>query len=288
MDAMVPTYRFRLRPTRGQRVRLDAMPDEQRALYNAALEKRIDAWRKRRVSISYMDQCRSLTAIRADDPDGHGAVPAVMGRWTLKHVDDAFAGFFRRAKAGGKPGFPRFRSAQRWRSFGLSEWSGCRVVKGFIAPKGLDRALRVNWHRPLPPDAVIKGAAFTKSCGRWSVCLQVATATVAAASHAARGTFAGVDTGVEHFAAWDDGEDHGFIANRRIGELRRKSQRRAQRALARCRRGSKGRIKAKARLARLHRRTADARATALHTAAAQLNARFETVAVERLRVAPMT
>lgn len=288
MNGMVLTYHFRLRPTRGQRVRLDAMLDEQRVLYNAALEERIDAWRKRRAGISYVDQCQSLTAIRADDPGGHGAVPAVMGRWTLKRLDDAFAGFFRRAKAGGKPGFPRFRSAHRWRSFGLVEWSGCRVMNGFIVLKGLDRALRVSWHRALPPDAVIKGATFTKSCDRWSVNLQIATTAVAATSHAVPETFAGVDVGVEHLAAWDDGETHGFIANRRVGERSRKAQRRAQRALARCRRGSKGRAKAKACLARIHRRTAEARATTLHTAAAQLTARFETVAVEKLRVAPMT
>ena len=46
-------------------------------------------------------------------------------------VDDAFRAFFERAKRGaGKAGFPRFRSFQRWRSFGLLEWSGARISNG--------------------------------------------------------------------------------------------------------------------------------------------------------------
>ena len=70
---MLVTYRHLLRPTSGQRVRLDALLEMQRQLYNAALEERIGAWRRCVKTITRFDQFRSLTMIRADDPDGHGA-----------------------------------------------------------------------------------------------------------------------------------------------------------------------------------------------------------------------
>ena len=153
---MLVTYRHLLRPTSGQRVRLDALLEMQRQLYNAALEERIGAWRQCVKTITRFDQFRSLTMIRADDPDGHGACSVAMGRWTLKRLDEAMQAFFARVKRGAKAGFPRFRGFGRWRSFGLLEWTGARIANGFLVLKGMDRALRVNWHRPLPADAIIK------------------------------------------------------------------------------------------------------------------------------------
>ena len=41
----------------------------QRHLWNAALEERIGAYQKPGKSISAYDQCKSLTQVRADDPD---------------------------------------------------------------------------------------------------------------------------------------------------------------------------------------------------------------------------
>jgi len=42
----VLTYKYRLLPTRKQHAALQAILDSQRSLYNAALEERIDCYRK--------------------------------------------------------------------------------------------------------------------------------------------------------------------------------------------------------------------------------------------------
>lgn len=286
---MLVTHRHLLRPTRGQRLRLLTLLEEQRQLFNAALEERIDAWRKSKTSITRLDQQKSLTVIRAEDPHGFGASPAQMGRWTLKRLDDAFRAFFDRVKRGaGRAGFPRFRSFSRWRSFGLLEWSGARISNGHIVLKGMGRAIRVNWHRPLPADAVIKGATFTRKGRRWFVSLQIETDSIVARRHGAPNATAGLDVGVESLAIWDDGSEHGFVSNARPRSKRQADLRRAQRALARCRRGSTRRRKVKARLARLQERIADARSTHLHAEAERLARRFSTLCVEKLRISNMT
>ena len=285
---MLVTHRHLLRPTRGQHLRLLALLEEQRQLFNAALEERIDAWRKSKTSITRLDQQKSLTIIRADDPDGFGASPAQMGRWTLKRLDDAFRAFFERTKRKtGKAGFPRFRSFARWRSFGLLEWSGVRISNGRIVLKGMDRALRVNWHRTLPSDAVIKGATFTRKGRRWFVSLQIETSSIVARRHAAPDSVIGIDVGVENLAIWDNGAEHGFVPNVKPKSKRYAALRRAQRALARCRRGSLRRRKVKARLARLQERIADVRSTHLHVQSERLARCFSTLCVEKLAIRNM-
>ena len=104
--------------------RLERVLEAQRQLYNAALQERADAWRLAGRSISYIDQAKSLTLCRRDLPE-MASVPVAVQRGTLKRVDEAFRGFFRRVKTGQPPGFPRFRSRRRFDS--VSVVSGVKV-----------------------------------------------------------------------------------------------------------------------------------------------------------------
>jgi putative transposase len=65
----------------------------QRELYNAALEERIDCYRKTGKTRTYIDQCKALTECRRELPD-MGELPANLQRWTLKRLDEAFQGIF--------------------------------------------------------------------------------------------------------------------------------------------------------------------------------------------------
>src|SRR5437870_2955544 len=103
------SYKFRMRPTSRQHVALQQCVDSHRELYNAALQERRDAWRMNRIRVFYGDQSAQLTEIRATRPD--------VGVWsfssqqaTLRRLNAAFEGFFRRVKTGGiAPRFPRFK-----------------------------------------------------------------------------------------------------------------------------------------------------------------------------------
>ncbi len=60
-------FKYRLYPNRAQAAALDRVLELQRQLYNAALEERREAWRRRRVSLNYYDQANQLKDLRAMD-----------------------------------------------------------------------------------------------------------------------------------------------------------------------------------------------------------------------------
>ena len=205
------TCRYAMRPTSAQYRWLAVILEMTRLLYNAALEERIGAWKKAGKSITCYDQYKSLTEIRADDPDGLGALPATLGRWPLKQVDLAFKAFFSRVKRkSGKAGFPRFRGRAGWRSFGFIEFSGIRLQDDRLLFAGM--SLRLRMHRPLPADAAIKSAVFTFDGRHWAVSLNVETASVV--MHERPDEMAGLDWGVEKLATLSTGET---VENRRFG-----------------------------------------------------------------------
>src|SRR5689334_15700148 len=126
---MFLTFRYRLLPTKRQHRALESILEEQRELYNAALEERIEAWRRASIKRTYEDQSSELTEWRRID-ERAGLMPVALQRWTLKRVDDAYRAFFRRVKAGLAPGFPRFRGQGRFVTFGFRQFSGIRIRRG--------------------------------------------------------------------------------------------------------------------------------------------------------------
>ena len=273
---MILTYRYRLVPSKAQRRALEGILEAQRQLYNAALEERIGGYRKAGKTVTYFDQCRGLTEWRKDDAEAR-EVPVRLQRATLKRLDEAYRGLFRRLRLGGKPGFPRFRGKGWFDSFGFLEFIGITLKNGRLRFAGMPGRLRVHWHRDLPLGP-IKGCTFKREGDAWSVGFAVAIATLEP-----RGTrrAVGVDVGISTFAALSDGSS---IPSLRAARKAEKRQRLAQRALSRKKPGSGGRRKARALVARCSRKTARQRREHLHQASARLVRDFDAIAIEKLNV----
>jgi putative transposase len=211
-----------------------------------------------------------------------GELPVNLQRWTLKRLDDAFQGFFRRLKVrNGKAGFPRFRGKGRWESFGFAEFSGIRFDGKRLRFAGMPGGLKLHVHRPLPDQVDIRSCVLRRDGRGWVACLQIA---VEAAEKRAVATAVGVDLGLKVFAYCSDNV---VIPNPRIARKAEKELRLRQRALARCTRGSNRRRKVRARVARLHGKIADTRNSWLHQQSAALVKRADLIAVEDLKVVNM-
>ena len=110
---MIRTSTYTARLSRPSHTKLDEFLDMLRVLYNAALEERIDAYRKAGKSIGYVAQAKSLTEIRNSNL-GYENHRCAIQQNTLKRLDKAHQRFFKYG------GFPRFKSYRRGiRSF---EW----------------------------------------------------------------------------------------------------------------------------------------------------------------------
>ena len=67
--AVRKTYKEKLRPTPTQKRVLDDLLQRCRELYNTALEQRIAAWGRRRVSVTHYEQEAESKTIRAAFPE---------------------------------------------------------------------------------------------------------------------------------------------------------------------------------------------------------------------------
>jgi putative transposase len=274
---MILAYRYRLLPTKRQHRALESILESQRQLYNAALEGRIDAYRKAKATRSLLDQTRSLTEWRRDDPEA-AMLPLNIQRATLKRLDEAYGGFYRRVSAGEQPGFPRFRGKGRFDSFGFRQFSGIRFRWSRILFKGMPGTLRVHQHRPLPEQAAIKRCNFRRDAKGWSVGFDVEVPTqLPRRGHRA----IGLDLGITTLAALSDGTK---IPSLRAARRAERKTRVAHRALTRKQQGSNGRRRALRALKRCHAATARARCNHLHKASATLVRDHDVIVIEKLRV----
>jgi putative transposase len=274
---MILTYCYRLLPSKPQHRALEAILESQRQLYNAALEERMGAYRNAGITLTYVDQCKSLTEWRQSDPQA-ASTPVCLQRWTLKQLDEAYRGFFRRVKSGAKPGFPRFRGKGRFDSFGFREFCGIRFENGRLRFASLPGRLRVHLHRALPEGSPIRSCVFRRDSKGWTVGFHV---EVPEAPQRLGSRAVGVDLGISTFAALSDG---GFLPSLRAARRAERWLRQVGRALARKARGSRGRIKARRALARCHAKTTRVRSDYLHRASARLVRDYDVIVVEKLNV----
>jgi putative transposase len=277
-NTIILSFKYRLLPTRKQHKTLAHILEEQRILYNAALQSRIDCYRKTRKSLSYMTQAKQLTELR-ELPE-YFAMPVNLQRWTLSRLDDAYGAFFKRVKRGEEPGFPRFRGKGRWQSFGFSEFSGIRFDGKRTRFRGLPGGLRVHLHRPMP-DGKILSCTFTRNAKGWYICFQM---RVVKQPLPANDNAVGIDMGLKSLMVLSTGE---AIPNIRKARQAEKEQRIRQRALARCKRSSKRRLKVKRRLVRLYEHTTNGRRTYAHQLSARLVREHDFIAIENLNVKGM-
>src|SRR6266849_7257228 len=110
------TFKYKLKPTLAQECLLDRALMLCRHVYNAAVNERREAWRLRGVSVTYYQQKAELPDIKAAMPEYAEVYSQVLQDVVLR-VDRAFQSFFRRARAGGTPGYPRFHGRDRYNSF---------------------------------------------------------------------------------------------------------------------------------------------------------------------------
>ncbi len=279
--ALVATHRqvvFRLLPqTRSGWRLLERTLEQQRQLYNAALEERIDCHRKTGRSLSYYDQCKALTQCRRDLPE-MAECPVAIQRGTLRRLDEAFRHFFRRARNGEAPGFPRFKGRAFFNS--VSVVSGVKVRDGTLHVPGLgSMSIRRRGGNP-HPDGRPVSAVLKRELGKWHAVVCYAVEIEAPADN---GHVLGLDRNGGQVAD-SDGELHDMPD---LAQLEAQA-RRLQRRVSRRRKGSRHRERARRHLAKVRRRIANRRRNWHHHVSRRLAAKAGAVAVEGLDVKGMT
>ena len=223
------TYQVRAYTTAKGYARLDRVQRMCAQLYNAALRDWRDAYRQAGISRSRADHFKELTMVRRDDPNGWGSVSVQVGRGVLMRLDRARRAFYRRVKCGGTPGYPRFKTYNRWRTIEMGEPARGMLTSGRVQIKGLP-TLRLRNTVSLPDPVQVRAMTITKRGRRLFVNL---TYEVKREPLSTSSEEVGVDMGTSDRMALSTGE--------RVGRSRRPSAglERAQRRLLRCAEGSR-------------------------------------------------
>ncbi len=271
--------RYRLILTPQQEAILLRHCADARYVWNLAVEQQ--AWWRpgRRSAPGYLEQCRQLTAARAEHPWLREGSQMVQQQ-ALRDFAQAMTRFFART-----------HRRPRWRKAGRDE--GFRVVA--VKPGDIRRLnrnwgqvrvpkagwLRFRWSRQVP-DGVKSFRVTRDRAGRWHVAFAAIPAPVPALGN---GEVVGIDRGVAVSAALSTGE---MLRAPGLTECEQRRQVRLQRKLSRARRGSNRRKKARHAIARLMARETDRRKDWAEKASTDIAHRFDVIRVEDLKITNMT
>jgi putative transposase len=279
---------YKLYPNATQAALLANLLRHHQQLYNAALQERADAWRLRRLPISYEGQCAGLAELRRDPQ--WCVANSSSEQVTLRRVKKAFEAFFRRCKAGKEPGYPRFKSVKRYSGFGYKEHgNGWRFTPG---PDWEHGKLRLQHVGIIKARGEARQGGKIKSCelmhkaGAWHLFLTLECDEI---ERTAGNAACGMDWGTESFLtlAHPDGS-HEKIANPRLYRTQNPRELELERIRDRRKRGSKRRYRAVVRCARLKAKNARRRLDFHHKESAKLIKRFALVATEKLQIRNLT
>jgi putative transposase len=266
-------FKYRLYPTKAQKIVLNDLLTGARRLYNAALEQRRWMYRDHEISVGYLDQAAQLKEARDADEKlkllNYSACQDV-----LRRLQKSFDAFFRRVKRGETPGYPRFKSADRFDSVTFPAYGdGVKLSEKFYVQNvGF---IKVKLHREIA--GKIKTVSLKREAGHWYAVFSCDE--VPARAYPPATSEIGIDMGLASFAALTTGEKIDNPRWYRKAEVRLKD---AQRELSKKKRGSKRRQKAKRRVARLHAKTANQRNDFQHKLAHRIVSENSLISVEDL------
>jgi len=219
---------------------------------------------------------------KADDLAWMREIPWAVPNNALSDLGTAFTHFFRRVKAGQKPGHPRFKKRGRCRAgFAIEgralQLDGKRVKLPKLGWVSARQAARF-------PGKILS-ARFSKRAGHWYVSIQVEVdESWAYPHHCETQAVVGIDLGLRDLAVLSTGERIGAPRSLRNHEFRLRG---LNKQLSRRRKGGANWKKTKAKLARLHEHIANVRQAITHELTADVVRRFRWIGVEDLNVAGM-
>ena len=216
------------------------MIESSRRLWNLALNHRKRCWEERRVSVSYTQQCKLLTAERRDDPLIN-ELYSQAAQDILRRLERAFGAFFAH-----KARFPRFKKFSEVGSFTYPQAYG-----GSVKPNSARKRLflskvgnvKVIFHRKLPPTERLKTCTVVRQAnGEWYACLIYETENLALQKGPPFASPVGIDLGLKSLVATTQGVKVPHPQFLRRAERRLKL---THRQFSRARKGSKNRERAR-------------------------------------------
>ena len=268
-------FKFRFYPTSAQRLELAQTFGCTRYVYNWALALRTNSYYQDKVSLSYTDTSNALTKLKKDSEKPWlkkvSAVPLQQG---LRHLNTAFQNFFK-----GRTKYPRFKKKANRQSAHYAP-NAFKWIDGKLTLAKMSQPLKIRWSRYFegepksvvvskdPSNRYFVSFLVEEELEQW----QPATEEI------------GIDLGVKDVVVASNGFASGNPKHYQKYQARLKT---LQRRLARKKKGSNNRYKARLSVAKLHAKIADCRKDFLHKLSTKLVSESQAIYTETLAVKNM-
>ena len=274
------SYKFRIYPNSEQRALIARTFGCTRFVYNHFLNLRKETYETSGETINYVKSSALLTQLKKE-LIWLKEVDSIPLQESLRDLDFAYQGFFRRLKNGEKSGYPRFKSKRDRR-------------KSYKTKQHINNGKPTIWvdtgHIRLPKLGLVmcrvskevKGRILSATVsqnpsGKYFVAICCTDVDIEPLP--STGAVVGIDMGLKSFAITSDGVE--YHNNKFLTKSLRKLAR-LQRQLSRKSKGSKRREKARVKVARLQEHIANQRQDTLHKLSTQLVQDYDLIAIEDL------
>lgn len=260
-----------------------------RYAYNWALGYCIEYYEKHKKSCSAIDLHRVFVAEVKSDPEKAWLkeVSKSVPQQSFRHLQSAYAAFFKRIKTKQKGGFPRFKKKFHNESFTLEGGSFKTEGNRICVPK-------IGWLRckeEIPEHDVIKSVTISIRADKWFVSF-IFQRKIQKKESSFKSERIGVDLGIKTLATLSDGTT---FANLRPYKTNKKKLAHLQRIASRRRvKGKEGKEqskryhKAQAAVRKLHFRISCVRKDAIHKLTTHLAKNHSEVVIEDLNIKGMS
>lgn len=287
-------YRYKIKPNKEQREKINTSLGASRFIYNHALARRIEEYDKDKRFLSDADLYKEINIMRSvvnlnDDSRDYSWMMDIPGQVIINSIRQQSTAFKNMIKHG--YGFPRFKKKNRCRdSFTLFNPRNQLLSINFINHE--IRLSKLGWIKFRPNEEFdlssrdIRNVTVSRdSRDNYWISVMVDDYRInPPRAKVSVETSVGVDLGLIDFATLSTGEK---IENPRLLERSLKRLAVLQRKMCRQKRGSRRRERTREKISRLHERTASKRKDFLHKLSRRLVDEFDTVCVEDLDIKDM-
>ena len=283
IKAMHKAFKFRLYPTKSQQLLISKTFGCVRLVYNHYLAKKSSIYNETGKSMSYSKCAADLVLFKKEHPFLK-EVDSIALQQTLRHLDTAFANFFRDKKIG----YPCFKSKKNHHdSYStICVNNNIRLESGHLTLPKLGK-VRIKQHRSIPEDYVLKSVTVSRTPSEkyYASILYEHEEDIPSVIPA---SVIGLDFSMHNlFVSSEDAirADEEFLHRYRnsLDKLARE-----QRTLSKRKKGSYRYYKQRKKIARLHEKISNQRKDYLHKLSRQIANAYDLVCVEDLNMIDMS
>jgi len=280
METIYKAFKYRIYPNQEQTMLINKHIGSCRWIYNYALNKKVEAYKKDKTRLTRFDISKDLPKLKKNEETKWlKETNSQSLQMSLKNMDEAFVRFFKEKKD-----FPKFKSKHNSRqSFNIPQfinvdWENKKVS----VPKIKDIKFVID----RIPEGEIKSATISRtSTKKYFISILVDTGIKEPEKFKIKEeTSIGIDLGIKDFAITSNGKKFGnpkFLKNdlRRLKKLQKRASNKVK--------GSNNRNKANLRVAVVYEKITNKRNDFLHKLSTKLISENQTICLEDLSVENM-